>query len=162
MKIVEVEGDILVSPAEYIVHQCNCTTHGYAGKGLAKIIFDKYPYSDIYTERTEKEDVSKLGTIMVRGNGHDKRHVINMIAQYHPGKPRSYDPFDTAERREEWFQKCLDEIGKIPMKTIAFPYKIGCNLAGGNWVKYKAMIEKFALEHPEIIVCIVRLPKSGN
>jgi hypothetical protein len=28
---------------------------------------------------------------------------------------------------------------------IAFPYGIGCGLAGGNWKRYEEMIEEFAL-----------------
>ena len=37
------------------------------------------------------------------------------------------------------------KITKIEnLKSIAFPFKIGCNLAGGNWNNYLNMLEAFS------------------
>ena len=47
--------------------------------------------------------------------------------------------------RIQWFQRCLDDIAKIPnIKEIGFPYNIGRGLAGGDWNNYQDMLEKFA------------------
>jgi O-acetyl-ADP-ribose deacetylase (regulator of RNase III) len=118
--------DILNIPfhVDYIAHQCNCTSRG--SKGLAKSIFEKYPYANTYGMYREP------GTIHVRGN------VINMYAQRRPGLPSGDD---TPSLRILWFKSCLKEILKIEgIHSIAFPYRIGCGLAGGDWKQYQEMI----------------------
>ena len=55
---------------------------------------------------------------------------------------------DTPEEREQWFQQCLDELGKCDFyQNFAFSYKIGCSLAGGNWDHYLAMIEDYTVKY---------------
>ena len=82
-----------------------------------------------------------------------------MYAQLFPGKPKNGD---TYEQRKKWFSVCLQKIGKAKgiEKSIAFPYKIGCGLAGGDWTDYLRMIKKFALDNPHIDVLIVSLEKN--
>jgi O-acetyl-ADP-ribose deacetylase (regulator of RNase III) len=149
-------GDLLESKADFIAHQCNCITT--KSKGLSSLIFETFPYADIYSSRSKPD---KLGTIIVCGNGQDQRFVINMLAQYYPGKPkydlgkkpRSYPgqqpkySRDSEERRLAAFQQCLDRIAEIPNisgKTVAFPYGIGCGLAGGNWEKYEKILSDWS------------------
>jgi hypothetical protein len=82
--------------------------------------------------------------------------VLNLYAQVHPGKPGTYDPADSARARLELFDRCLDSIrGSILRgalgdceKGIAFPWRIGCALAGGDWAVYRARLEAFALSVP--------------
>lgn len=134
-----VEGDLTTAKEKYIAHQCNCITK-YA-KGIAKTIFDKFPYSNIYTER-EKYGATIPGKIIICGDGKQKRFIINMMGQVSPGKPKFPE---TNEKRAEYFKECLDEITKIKnLTSIAFPYNIGCGLAKGNWPIYQKMIEEFA------------------
>jgi len=48
-------------------------------------------------------------------------------------------------------------------KTIAFPFLIGCGLAGGHWPDYRAAIEVFAKQvHEEFgaVVQLIALPKT--
>ncbi|EAX95260.1 hypothetical protein TVAG_149800 [Trichomonas vaginalis G3] len=136
-----VEEDITEAKEKYIVHQCNCITK-YA-KGLAKQIFDKFPYSNVYKNR-ERYSANIPGAIIVCGNGTDQRYVINLIGQFSAGKPTKSD---TIENREGYFQSCLSEIAKIDnLESIAFPYRIGCGLAGGNWESYEKMLRNFAEE----------------
>ena len=49
--------------------------------------------------------------------------------------------------RQGWFQECLDAIGKLNLKSVAFPYEIGSGLAGGKWACYDNMLQKFACEN---------------
>lgn len=52
---------------------------------------------------------------------------------------------DSKALRIKWFQSCLDKISEIAnLQSVAFPYKIGCNLGGGDWETYALMIDKFA------------------
>ena len=132
-----VEGDILNAKEKYICHQCNCFSKGSAG--LAKSLFDRYPYANIYATRREP---SKSGTIHIAGDGHRERYVINMFAQRYPSLPSDYD---TLESRQKDFNSCLLAILAVPnIEGIAFPHGIGCGLAGGNWMQYKSAIEGFA------------------
>jgi O-acetyl-ADP-ribose deacetylase (regulator of RNase III) len=151
MSLKIVQGDILESDAKYIVHQCNCVSAS-AG-GLAGFLFEKYPYSDIYQERIQSNTIHKPGDLYIRGNGKDQRYVINAMAQVGPGEPRPnrkikdfwhYIP-DSAQARETYFSRCLQKIALIDnLETVAFPWKIGCGLAAGDWNRYLAVLEHFA------------------
>ena len=72
-----------------------------------------------------------------------------MLAQYYPGEPK----YESYEQRLNWFKSCIDKISKIPdLKQVAFPYGIGCGLAGGRWEDYEKLI--IALDNIcEVIIC---------
>ena len=135
-------GDIFTTGAKYIGHQSNCVTKGQAS-GIAKAIFEKYPYADSYKNRIED---AIPGTIEVHGDGLFYRGIINMNAQFYPGKASSNpQSIDTVNNRKKWFHSCLILIAEIPnLQSVAFPYKIGCSLAGGDWDWYELKLNKFA------------------
>jgi hypothetical protein len=120
-----------------LVHQCNCVTN-YA-KGLAKTVFDLYPDANIYKSRN---DYSKPGDINII------LPIVNLFGQRLPGKPNKYE---TKKQRLEWFKICLINLkNNLPenIKTINFPWQIGCGLAGGNWDDYLYEINQFASSLP--------------
>jgi O-acetyl-ADP-ribose deacetylase (regulator of RNase III) len=153
MTVEVITGNLLSSDATYIVHQCNCVTTKAAH--LALSVFTQFPYANVYSSRKEK---SRMGEIEVRGNGKDKRFVIAMFAQKYPGKSKYSN--DTYEIREKAFAECLRGIEGISgVHSIAFPWQIGCGAAGGDWIRYKQMIDNFAERvEPFIEVTIVKLP----
>ena len=60
-----------------------------------------------------------------------------------PGKPSRGR--DSAVSRLEAFGKAIDQIAELPeLKSIGFPYGIGCGLAGGDWNKHGRLLEDFA------------------
>ena len=149
--------------ADAIVHQCNCLT--VKAHGLSAQIAKKYPWGDVYRFRRSQRfrnlaipaDRKEPGTIqIIRNPGLDvvknsqgerrlvpkKPDVIALYAQWDFGKgggyQRTLSPYkDTPQERERWFQQCLDELGNCDhYQNLAFPYKIGCGLAGGNWDHY--------------------------
>lgn len=136
-----VDGSIFDSKEKYLCHQTNCVTTRAAH--LSKTVFEYYPYADIYTKRQEPD---KPGTIVVKGDGDSHRFIVNMLGQYYPGSPRYPDgKGDGTLAREEYFHKCLIALSKIPnLESVAFPYRIGCGAAGGNWEKYQTMISNFS------------------
>jgi O-acetyl-ADP-ribose deacetylase (regulator of RNase III) len=141
-----IKGDLLEAPQKYIAHQCNAVSN-QAG-GLAHYMFKKFPYSDIYSARSYPYKVNpgnSPGNIFVMGNGKDKRFVINMIAQYYPGSPKVHNSIiDGFRMREGYFRRCLLNIEVIPnLESIAFPYQIGCGLAGGSWDNYLEILKDF-------------------
>lgn len=136
-----VRGDLLESDAKYIVHQTNCISDGGAA-GLARHLFDKFPYADTYRNR-EKEDVP--GTIVVRGNGEDQRYVINLMGQYFPGSYAPNTDKDNEAKRRYYFFKGLLKISEIEdLKSVAFPTFIGCGIGGGDWRVYLDLLLKFS------------------
>ncbi len=120
---------------------------------MSATIFSRFPYADVYSGRT---DPDKLGSIAVRGNGHDQRFIFG---QYFPGKVRfpnsAKDGFDA---RLKAFQSCLTDISRIEdLGSVAFPWGIGCGAAGGDWETYLATLEYFA-EQVGVPVQIYKLP----
>lgn len=154
-----VRGNILYADTKYIAHQCNCITT--KSKGLSKIIFDRHPYADIYSSRPEKVDYKNLpegqkaGTIIIKGNDRDQRYIINMLSQIYPGPPKFIQSkLDGESARIKYFIECLDKISKIEnLESIAFPYGVGCGLAGGNWNIYFPLLKGFAKHiHPTPVI----------
>jgi hypothetical protein len=136
-----VSGDLFDAEEKYLCHQCNCVTNRAAH--LARAVFERYPHADIYSGRVEHD---KPGRIIVRGNGQDQRYIVNMLGQYYPGKPRyPLSGLDGAAIRERYFHQCLLRIAQIKeLKSVAFPWKIGCGSAGGVWEHYLATLTNFA------------------
>lgn len=134
-------GSIFDSKEKYICHQCNCVTNRSAH--LAKTVFQHYPYADVYSAR-KNADVP--GTIIVKGNGEDQRFVIALFGQYYPGESKyPLSTLDGRKIREKYFHKALMSVARIPnLESVAFPWRIGCGAAGGNWEYYLGTISNFA------------------
>lgn len=83
-----------------------------------------------------------------------------MFAQIGPGKGRN--PADSAQQRLQYFRSCLQQLEQdLPADArIAFPYKIGCGLAGGNWDLYLVELQQFARSHPSMEVLVVARPQD--
>lgn len=156
-------GDVCNADADYIVHQCNCIT--IRPKGLSLQLEKAYPGSTPYTYRTPTYYRSNLsifntrnvpGTVMIMQVLKDNvrsPHIVNLFGQYCPGKPGQYynglDGVDDSKmERLQYFKHALfyglyEEVADIEGVTIAFPMKIGCGLAGGDWNEYIKIIEEF-------------------
>lgn len=136
-----VTGDLFEATEKYLVHQCNCVTNKAAH--LAKDMFDKFPHADIYSPRTAPD---KPGHIIIKGNGQDERYVVALLGQYYPGKARyPLSSLDGIPVREKYFYHALLRLAKEPaLESIAFPWRIGCGAAGGDWEHYLEMITNFA------------------
>jgi O-acetyl-ADP-ribose deacetylase (regulator of RNase III) len=157
-----IAGDLLDAKEQYIAHQCNCVSQG--ASGVAAAIFNKFPYADCYSNRTQPD---KAGIIKIFGNGQDQRYVINMFAQVLPGKYR-HTQFcakrDSMIDRFDAFEMCLFHISQIEgLENVAFPFRIGCGLAGGNWEgTYLPMLTRFADEMKEKNVRVVIYQREGD
>jgi O-acetyl-ADP-ribose deacetylase (regulator of RNase III) len=132
-------GDLLNSNEKYIAHQANCVSNSWSG--VAKAIFEKYTYSNVYKNR-KHHDVP--GTNKIMGDGVSDRFVINMFSQYYPGVANN-SKFDCVSARQTYFHSCLRQIAKIKdLNSVAFPFMIGCGLAGGDWNWYLGELNNFA------------------
>jgi O-acetyl-ADP-ribose deacetylase (regulator of RNase III) len=173
-----IKGDLLeVTDVEYIVQQTCCTA--CRACGLSQAITTKWPSINPYGERRKwgrtnwavQEDRAEPGTIAVyefeepQGN---LKGVVCAFAQVCHGKPGvAKDPLglagaDTAADRLRYFQSCLDCLEELGATSLAFPYGIGCGLAGGSWPKYEAMLRNWSAAHTTVEVRIVQLAKVGQ
>jgi O-acetyl-ADP-ribose deacetylase (regulator of RNase III) len=143
MSVITIKNEDIVNATEqYIVHQTNCCTT--YPKGLSKHIFDKFPDANVYKCRNHfLKNYDKPGTIIVRGK------IINAMGQWDKSKPKG--DFDSYKNRLAWFSQCMNAIVNINgIESLAFPYKIGCGLAGGNWDDYFTTIKRFSNENSYI------------
>ncbi len=160
-KIRVINGDLLEAKEKYIVHQCNCCT--WVAAHLAKSVFEKFPYANIYAPRKNviPPRIDEPGTIIVKGNGVNQRFVIALLGQYFPGTPRrNQQALDSYSRRARYFQSGLEHIAKIPeLESVAFADHVGCGAAGGDWNLYRTMIDDFADNVPGADVVIYKLAR---
>ncbi|MHA1681868.1 MAG: hypothetical protein ACTSUE_13095 [Promethearchaeota archaeon] len=132
-------ADLLNHGETYLMHQVNCTAR--KSHGLSKQVFTRYPSADIYDDRKHgRIGTGVPGTVDVRKN----EGVINMLGQYFLGY------WKTAKQKNDrfkWFKMCLSSLESYfrfqkKLVTIAFPFRIGCGLAGGDWNIYFAALKK--------------------
>lgn len=128
-----------------IVHQCNCVTRSSHARGFAEKVFRRYEWADAYLYRTTSDSPGSIRVDHPTLTTRHPRHVIALFAQYYPGKPKYRN--DTETMRLDWFSFALLKIASLKGSdrptALAFPKFIGCGLAGGDWIKYRAAIEKF-------------------
>lgn len=177
-------GDIFKSGCEMLVHQTNCIVGGpYGiGAGLYTIMTQKYPYCNVYQRRKHSNNkkfasdenrgipgeinidhpVNSTGPIIVGING---QYGISKTGTKNFDKYIKFPPeysTESHEMRENWFKEGLSKLRNYiltnsSIKTVAFPYFIGCDLAGGIWNNYFAMIQEFASNQDQFKVKIHRL-----
>ena len=148
--MLEVSGDLLDATETYLCHQTNCVSRG--SKHLAKSVFTRFPYADIYTARSTP---SVPGSIIIRGD-EEQRLVIGMLGQYYPGSKYPNSKKDGRSSRVSYFTSCLEKMKSLE-GDFAFPWRIGCGAAGGDWDLYHNLILKFS-EKIDGKVCIYKLP----
>lgn len=135
-------GDIFDAQAYAICHQVNC--QGVMGSGIAKQIKQNYP--NVYkTYRMWYEtDNLKLGTVVNAYTNKDNIHLVaNLCSQDRYGRDNKRYTNYTA------FRQCLQQIANTypPDCILAFPYKIGCGLGGGDWETIYKMIQQELSNH---------------
>lgn len=143
--LIEVKGNIVTDGYSFIVQQVNMM--GVMGAGLAKQIRDKYPNVYFEYKRVLSDENVKLGDILYAST-YDRavngKRCVCFFAQKGYGRDRRHTDYEA-------FQKCLDTL-EHDMQfygdkfTVAFPYGIGCGLAGGDWNVIRPMLEKFSEE----------------
>ena len=131
-------GDILKITEGIIVQQVNC--QGVMGCGIALAIRRKWP--KVYTAYREKVSSTRILSGLLNDvqlvNIEKDLYVANMFSQFGYGRNKRYTDYEA-------FITCLVKLLMLrsencPELNIYFPYKIGCNNAGGNWNTIKELI----------------------
>jgi hypothetical protein len=170
---IEIKHQTIVAATEdYIVHQCCCTA--CKPHGLSATLAAAFPHSNIYALRkpiapgrnfSRPEDRPTAGTAKILGNGSTERYVAALFGQVAMGTPGRYNACglpDSAIDRQKYFKSALDDLSKqISLQeqtaSLAFPYKIGCGLAGGDWGIYSKLLETWSLENPSLTIVLYRV-----
>lgn len=163
MNLVTIQGDLLETQCEVIGHVVN--SQGRMGSGVAKAIKEKWPevYEDYYHSWKALDGNIFSGTLL--SETHDGKYVANICAQYYYrgcdsdykmclGVPWAFSA-DIKDHISGWCEagrflnyealyRCLEKL-KVDMiqkdlHTLAFPYKMGADRAGGDWNVVVAMI----------------------
>ncbi len=153
--IIYKQGNLLDSDCTVIVHQVNCL--GIMDEGIAKQIKEKYPcvYEDYKRICDQQEEIGDLlGHVQIVDTKEGK-YIANLFSQKDTGRNEYKTNYEAFDRGCEILSGII--IGKnnnpeIHNKwTIAFPYSIGCGLAGGTWKKVYDIINKhFGYNHDDI------------
>lgn len=141
--MIEVKGDITFVTHGIIVHQVNAK--GVMGAGVSLQLRDKWPavYDDydITYRRQELRLGHNIYTNIVKNNF--RLQVASMCAQEDYGvrgvRYTSYKAFKKCLKSlVMWHVSCLQ--GRLP---VYFSHEIGCDLAGGEWVIIKPLLEEY-------------------
>jgi O-acetyl-ADP-ribose deacetylase (regulator of RNase III) len=124
---------------DVIAQGCNCFCK--MSSGIAPQIKAAFPSAWYADEVTDPGDIQKLGTFTygtITINHSGGIHVLTVINAYTQYKyDASTNPLDY-----EALTLCMRKINHIYRgSTIGLPL-IGCGLAGGDWNRVKAIIEK--------------------
>lgn len=130
-----VQGNLLESDCDVIIHQANCFAK--MGAGIAKQIVRKYPSVEI-ADRNYPVPVGsrkRLGKYSVY-RASDGVKVVNMYSQYKWGRGKLQTSYSAMEMALETI------LDKVKGDKIGLPYGIGCGLAGGDWEIVSVIIDE--------------------
>lgn len=131
-----VNCDIFNSECEVICHQVNCK--GVMGSGLALQIKNRYiKVYDIYRKTVAQSISTNLLGEILPVIADNNLIIINIFGQYGYGRDKIYTNYNALYKG---FKKTYCYCKENNIKTVAFPYNIGCSLGGGDWSKVYDML----------------------
>jgi O-acetyl-ADP-ribose deacetylase (regulator of RNase III) len=157
MNLIERTADLLdlaeKGEVDVIVHQANLQ-HTF-GAGIAAAIRRRFPYAFEADRRTEQGSTTKLGHFSVGTAGPAKPAVVNLYSQtsLYP----SHTSYDHLYDGLVKLRNMLEPLSTV--RTIGFPYQMGCGLADGNWSVVKAIILA-VFDDSRFNIVIAKLPET--
>ena len=140
-------GAILLRRRFAIAHQVNCM--GVMGAGLALQIRDRWP--EVYRKYRKYcnpeagDNQLRLGSVQILKVG-DNLFVANLAGQYNYGCGQQHTDYDA-------LRTCLTKLSSWAASAslpVYLPYKMGCNLGGGDWETVSQIISECC---PAAIIC---------
>ena len=147
------KGNIVTGDYPIFCQQVNCK--GVMGAGLAKQIRAKYPavYAEYAELCEEHKDKDLLGHVQyVYDLGLNNRICVNMFAQNGFGRDKRHTDYNA-------FKSCLNELADYLNNVniqlpVAFPYMIGCGLAGGDWYIVLGILKDFSKQIKQDVIIV--------
>jgi len=154
MEIKNIDGNLLDTDAELILHQVNC--QGKMNSGVAKAIREKWPVVfDEYCKLCSSPFL-KLGMCQPVSIS-DTQKVINMFSQDKYGYDgEMYTSYDAVNK---CFKNTKGYMQSNGFKRIAIPYKMCSCRGGANWDVIMALL-KANFEDSDITIEIYKLDKG--
>lgn len=126
-----IDGDLLETDVEVIMHQCNCQAR--MGSGIALQIKNKYPdVFDKYYYFCKSRETTKelLGECLIVPT-YDGKYIANIFGQdhYYPRDIKHTD-YDALEKSLNFLKNWMIENN---IKTCGCPFLMSSALAGGDW-----------------------------
>ena len=151
MEIKNIDGNLLDTDAELILHQVNC--QGKMNSGVAKAIREKWPVVfDEYCKLCSSPFL-KLGMCQPVSIS-DTQKVINMFSQDKYGYDgEMYTSYDAVNK---CFKNTKGYMQSNGFKRIAIPYKMCSCRGGANWDVIMALL-KANFEDSDITIEIWKL-----
>lgn len=155
------KGDIFGGEWDGMVHCANL--YHTMGGGIARIIHRDYPEAYEADCQTPRSDVRKLGTFSQASiqRGNRKFSIFNLYGQM--GMGSDGQPMNRNARydaiHDGVFRICefIVALGYNKPYTLAFPYKMASDLAGGDWNIVAAILESVESYFPNIEFHIYQL-----
>ena len=154
MEIRIIEGDLLETTADLILHQVNC--QGKMNSGVAKAIREKWP--NVFDEYCKlcSSPFLKLGMCQPVTIS-DSQKVINMFSQDKYGYDgEMYTSYDAVNK---CFKNTKGYMQSNGFKRLAIPYKMCSCRGGANWDVILALL-KANFEDSDITIEIYKLDKG--
>lgn len=154
MEILIIEGDLLETTADLIMHQVNC--QGKMNSGVAKAIRGKWPVVfDEYCKLCSSPFL-KLGMCQPVSIS-DTQKVINMFSQDKYGYDgEMYTSYDAVNK---CFKNTKGYMQSNGFKRLAIPYKMCSCRGGANWDVIMALL-KANFEDSDITIEIYKFDKG--
>jgi len=157
----QIDGDIFLGEWNGMVHCANL--YHTMGGGIARIIHRDYPEAYEADCMTKRSDPSKLGyfsfaNIERDGNYFDIFNLYGQMGMGSDGKPMNRNARYDAIHDGVW-RICELLLALYPNEkyTLAFPYKMASDLAGGDFKIVSAILESVESHFPNIEFHIYKL-----
>lgn len=158
------DGDLLKSDCTVIMHQANCFKT--MGGGIAKAIASLYPEAYNVDRNHPGDPMDRYGTFtsVTADNGVT---IVNLYGQYDFGGHLKNDN-EQLEKNYKKLEEAIDkffvhakakqsnEHNKINLSKVGIPFKMGSDLAGGDWNVIRDIVERQSNKH-EIDIYIYKL-----
>jgi hypothetical protein len=136
MEIKIIEGNLLDSKTDLILHQCNMKSK--MNSGVAKAIREKWPivfekYKQLCDSKGQKMGMCQPVKVS------DNQRVINMFSQENYGYDgKLYTSYDAVN---ECFGKIKAYMELKSLKSLSIPYNMCCCRGGANWDVIMALLK---------------------
>lgn len=163
--LIVVEGDVLNSGLDVVIHQANCLT--IMGGGLAGTIAKYYPEAYAADKAFEvPTGEARLGQFSWAWVNKQTFRIFNAYGQNEIAKKNQYGRYEgnmtNVPKLEEAIRgilQYLKERNQLHLR-IGLPYEIGCNLAGGDWTEVAPMLDRAAKDYQvPLYACRLVSPK---
>jgi O-acetyl-ADP-ribose deacetylase (regulator of RNase III) len=143
---------LFLAPIDAAGHVANCQ-HTF-GSGIARTIRELYPEvyaADCETFRGHKGKMGTFSLGVIKNPKAQLKAIYNLYGQFQFGNARdlNYEALYSA------LTEMRDDISGSELTSIGFPYKLGSDRAGGDWMVVESMIYSVFKDFPgNVLICV--------